>query len=250
MINNLRDLGGIKTRDGKRIKKGLFIRSARLSFMNEADIELLHSLDVRKIYDLRLPREARRSPDIIAPGIEYISWPFQDENNLGENDVFAHLKARVMAAPNDDERIKLIPDLRTFYVYMYEDEYSRTRLKNLALEILGNREGSVLFHCTSGKDRTGMLTAVILGMLGVSREDIMADYMQSLDFSKLEAQGFYDNVKAQGGSDRFAGAMYNMYVLHEINMRVFLSGLDTKSDFFRIDEEQLAEIRAYALEQA
>ena len=248
MINNLRDLGGIKTKDGRTIKKGLYIRSARLSFMKEADIELLKSLNVRKIYDLRLLREAAKSPDVPVPGAEYIPWPFQDEEKLGEKNAFANLRARIMAAPNDEERIKLVPDLRNFYVYMYEDEYSRMRLKSLALEILSNREGAVLYHCTSGKDRTGMITAVLLGMLGVSREDIMKDYMESLDFSKLEAQGFYDDVKSRGGSDRLAHAMYNMYVLHEANMRVFLNGLDTQSDFFRIDEKLLEEIRDYSLE--
>ena len=248
MINNLRDLGGIRTKDGKTIRKGLFIRSARLSFMKEADIELLKSMNVRKIYDLRLPKEAKKSPDVPVPGAEYIQWPFQDEEKLGDGNAFANLRARIMAAPNDEERVKLVPDLRTFYIYMFEDDYSRTRLRDLALEILANRDGAVLYHCTSGKDRTGMISAVLLGMLGVSREDIVADYMQSLDFSKLEAQGFYDDVKAQGGSDRLAHAMYNMYVLHEANMRVFLSGLDRHSDFFRIDDGLLSEIRAYALE--
>ncbi len=248
MINNLRDLGGIKTKDGRTVRKGLFIRSARLSFMKEADIALLRSMNVRKIYDLRLLREAGKSPDIPVPGAEYIPWPFQDEEKLGDGNAFANLRAKLMAAPNDEERVKLVPDLRSFYVYMYEDEYSRTRLKNLALEILSNREGAVLYHCTSGKDRTGMITALLLDILGVSRDDIMEDYMQSLDFSKLEAQGFYDDVKAQGGSDRLAHAMYNMYVLHEANMRVFLNGMDSQADFFRIDDELLKEIRDYALE--
>lgn len=248
MINNLRDLGGIAAADGKKIRKGKLIRCARLVRADEKDIQLIRDMGVRYIYDLRLPSEAAKNPDPVIEGAEHISWPFQDEDDIGGANSFKELRAKLAVAKDDRERIRLIPDMRDFYVMMYTDDKSRTRLKDLAVRMMANTDGACLFHCTSGKDRTGMLAALVMKYLGVSREDILKDYMDSHDFAKLESQGFYDNVIGQGGSEEFAAAMYNMYMLHEDNMRIFLSGLDRNWDFFGLPADELARYRANILE--
>mgnify|MGYP002855930077 CR=1 FL=1 len=243
MINNLRDLGGLTASGGRIIKAHKLIRCARLAHADENDIKMLHSLDVKYIYDLRLPSEAAKYPDPKIEGLTYISWPFQDENHLKGENSLKEFNEKLKTAKSDDERISLIPDMKDFYVMMFTDRPSMERLREVAVRILSNRDGACLFHCTSGKDRTGMLGALMLMYLGVSAEDIVSDYMQSMEFSKGEARGFYDNVKSRGGSEALAQAISGMYILKEANIRIFLAGLKASWSFFALPDDTLAEIR-------
>ncbi|WP_298665461.1 tyrosine-protein phosphatase, partial [uncultured Solobacterium sp.] len=69
---NLRDLGGYKTQNGKHVKKGYFFRSSRLMDFDQAELEILNSLNIKKIYDLRSKEEVKDAPDPELLGAEYI----------------------------------------------------------------------------------------------------------------------------------------------------------------------------------
>ena len=69
---NLRDLGGYKTQNGKHVKKGYFFRSSRLMDFDQAELEILNSLNIQKIYDLRSKEEVKDAPDPTLKGAEYI----------------------------------------------------------------------------------------------------------------------------------------------------------------------------------
>ena len=89
---NLRDLGGYKTQNGKHVKKGYFFRSSRLMDFDQNEIEILNSLHIQKIYDLRSKEEVEHAPDPELLGAEYIhlsaaipvrSFPAEQWNKIG-----------------------------------------------------------------------------------------------------------------------------------------------------------------------
>lgn len=74
-ILNFRDMGGYTTLDGRRVKRGLFFRSAELTGMTEQDVELFQSLGIKTIFDYRGVEEVRLKPDPVIPGVNNISIP-------------------------------------------------------------------------------------------------------------------------------------------------------------------------------
>ena len=79
---NLRDLGGYKTQNGKHVKKGYFFRSSRLMDFDQAELEILNSLHIKKIYDLRSKEEVKDAPDPELKGAEYTAQLVTTHNNI------------------------------------------------------------------------------------------------------------------------------------------------------------------------
>tara|TARA_Y100000591_G_C21842311_1_gene706479 strand:+ start:783 stop:1499 length:717 start_codon:yes stop_codon:yes gene_type:complete len=165
---NLRDLGGIS----KQVKDNVLFRSDRLSELCENDIVKLKSLGIKRIIDLRSVGEIESHKDKYIEGIENIALPISlaftmDElNAMDENGVLM-----VLEKANEELITKHFKVLEKFL--------------NLLLDPI-----PTIFHCTSGKDRTGFATLLIYHILGISIEDIMLDYMNSNDYLKprLEEQ--------------------------------------------------------------
>ncbi len=153
---NFRDLGGLPTADGRTVRAGRVFRSNCLVDLGAGDLEALRSqLRIATVIDLRGPAEAERegptAVDALALRVERL--PLIDEKVTGPGD---------------------ITDLLTRYeTYLKGAGASVVR----ALEVIAD-EGNhpVVFHCTTGKDRTGVVAAILLGCLGVAPEVIAADY--------------------------------------------------------------------------
>lgn len=160
-IFNLRDLGGWEAADGRRVRPGRVFRSDNLGIVTEADRELLvDRLGVRHVIDLRRAEEwevAGRFPE--TEGVEFHHFEL------------LHLKWEHLGREfreGDD----VVPYLRQRYSGMLESGYVAVRD---SLDVIASGE-PVLFHCMAGKDRTGLVAAALLSVLGVSEEDIAADY--------------------------------------------------------------------------
>jgi protein-tyrosine phosphatase len=156
---NFRDLGGYHTADGRRTRSGLVYRSNSLQELTAEDLDLLRGpVRVATVLDLRSPREIARdgSGPLVEDGVRYINIPVLHESkDTGRPGRIEHgLVERYLS-------------------------YLRFAGDNVVRALATIAEDDVLplvFHCSAGKDRTGVLAALLLGCLGVEAETVVSDY--------------------------------------------------------------------------
>lgn len=170
--DNIRDLGGLTTMDGSVIKRHLLVRSNHLAFITVADThKLCDEMEVRKIIDLRTPEEVEEKPDKPIPGAEWINIPVFTYAALG---VTHEEKGDTIEAMVDQ-----LPDMGELYRTIVSNDLCIGKLKQIITTIIDNPSGAVLWHCTEGKDRCGLVSAMILSILDVPYETIKADYLKT-----------------------------------------------------------------------
>lgn len=168
--HNARDLGGYAGVDGRRVRWGRLYRSDALGELSDDDVSYLARLGVQQVVDFRSDLEREREPDRLpaSPAPRVVLRPI-----FGEALDPQTLRDRILSggARRDEMAEMLVAGNRAF-VTEFAGVYSDF------LRDLANPENlPVLFHCTAGKDRTGILAAVVLAALGVSDDDIVHDYM-------------------------------------------------------------------------
>lgn len=181
---NTRDLGGIKTKFGKTIKCKKLLRSGKLYYATNNDIEKLENeYQLRKIIDFRNNHEMKKTPDPMIHDVQYVHIPILEEHYIST----ANSKDKNIHAPDIDYLKHIIEemnfDVESFsireYPKMLSDTYSRNQFKKFLEELLKETKGAILYHCSAGKDRVGIATLLLLGILGVSKEDIIKDYCET-----------------------------------------------------------------------
>jgi len=195
---NLRDVGGWSTSDGGHVRTGLVYRSAELSRLYDEDLVAFAALGIRAVYDLRTTTEVAHRPDVLPPGTV--------------SEVLDVLADASHAAPAELQQIFEDPSragefLREGQAELYFEsayrgfvtlESARTSYRRL-FEALASAEGPVLYHCTTGKDRTGWATAVLLRLLGVPDEQVREDYLLTNTELLPMVQPWIDQFAAGGG---------------------------------------------------
>ena len=167
---NIRDLGGIETQDGRVVKPGLIYRSGGPYLMDEDEVELLRALGLKTIFDLRTTAECERHPDPEVEGAKHVRYSGVEFRG-GEEIDFSPAGMHRLGDGARDQYEKM----HGYYIEMpFDNEAFR-----LLMESLEDGCAPLLFHCASGKDRTGVAAMVVLLALGVSREDVFADYLYS-----------------------------------------------------------------------
>lgn len=159
---NTRDLGGMPTKDGQQIRPKTFLRAASLYELVPSDGDkLVKDYNVAYDIDLRIEKELSRQPDTPLPGVEYYHYQLRE-------DVMEHF-------PN-------IPSMPEMYLNMVSKENSLEALRNifrLFFDKVVPGEKAALFHCSEGKDRTGIVAALLEDLVGVPRDIILEDYILS-----------------------------------------------------------------------
>ena len=178
MPTNFRDLGGMRTSDGKEIVKCRILRSGELSRLSkEAEVCLQKQYQLREILDLRTLEERTSAPDCPVEGAAYRVLDFF-AGDAGQGNSYSGNGSREQM-----EKMRDIEQVHTYMEQLYRSfvtsPFARRALKELVEIFMRTEEGAVLFHCFAGKDRTGISAAVLLTLLGVSEEDIFADYLQT-----------------------------------------------------------------------
>lgn len=184
-IDNCRDLGGIPTTDGRHVKDGLLVRSANLHHASHDDLETLDRRGVRHVVDLRSRPERRLKRDRLLPGWTVAELPtFREAKEL---------------------KIQL-RDLVTRPGTFIEDLYPHLVLDQAAVDcwtaffrLLVDDQGGTLFHCTQGKDRTGVAAALVLAALGVDEALIRDDYLQTNLYMGKEIPDFVEEMEPHLG---------------------------------------------------
>ncbi len=169
---NCRDLGGYVCGSGMIAWHRLY-RSESPCYLTEKEWAQMQKMGVRTVIDLRSPMEQRSAPYETPEGIAKISYPLQQYE----------VKADAVKKMSREELAELAKasfgeSLTVGYARMIEDAPERMAyLLNTIAERL--EEGAVLYHCSAGKDRTGVLSAMIYLLCGVDFMDIIADYQVS-----------------------------------------------------------------------
>lgn len=169
---NFRDVGGYAAADGATVRWGQVYRADKLDALSDRDHETLSQLGLRIAYDLRRDIEVRRAPNRLPEGVEYIRLPMADEG----------------ADPREIIDLVLAGEIREVRVEFMADVYrqgidKRAEIFGAVLAGLADPlRRPAVFHCTAGKDRTGLLAAILLGLLGVDRETIVEDYMLTNEY--------------------------------------------------------------------
>lgn len=161
VVYNVRHIGGYQTAEGHATSEAV-VRSAGLHRLTASGIGGLADTGVQTVIDLRSTEERERdvTPDLGAAGIRHIHAPVfeQDHSPVGMEAEF--------------------PGYAVVYQRMLE---SGRRAYRTLFEALTETPGGVLFHCTAGKDRTGVAAALMLGLVGVDRQTVIDDYRVSFD---------------------------------------------------------------------
>jgi protein-tyrosine phosphatase len=198
-VPNLRDLGGYKTKDGRIVKRGLVYRANQLYHVSPEDMQKLSELGLKNSFDLRTYAERQPRPDEVPPEVDVVwldvladapgAGPAQNERLMQDpkaaNEAFGGGKA--------DE------GFMASYRQFVSLPSARHEFRKLFLMLGDENELPALFHCTTGKDRTGWAAAALLTLLGVPEKVVMEDYLRSNDYVIPMYQAVIDKFVEAGG---------------------------------------------------
>lgn len=192
-LDNFRDLGGIPAADGKMVAPGRILRSGDLSRLTEEDIILLkEKYFLTNIVDFRTEHERVESPDCKIPGTQYFAMDFFPNESLekstGSEDQLKQMESAEQIHKN----------MKELYASFITDMSIREKLYEFLQLLLRTEKGSTLFHCFAGKDRTGIGAAVILTVLGVSKNNIIKDYLETNILRQKANKTIIDGLKDAG----------------------------------------------------
>jgi len=200
-VPNLRDVGGYKTRDGKTVARGIAYRSDTFNPMSAEEIKKLERLDLKNDYDLRTSAEAKAMPDELPPDVKYhLLNVLADAKGAAAAELEALLhqpkKANLVLGGGKIEAM-FMEAYREFVTLPSAKKSYHTLFQDLA----NPQMSPGVFHCTTGKDRTGWAAAALLTLLGVPREAVMADYLRTNDYTLPQFKHAID-VFVGGGGER------------------------------------------------
>ncbi|MBR4404023.1 MAG: tyrosine-protein phosphatase [Clostridiales bacterium] len=158
---NCRDLGGMPLSGGKTFRKGIFLRSESPQWIPEEAIQQVKDYGVKTVIDLRGEEEIRQdgNPFIGDPDVEYHNVPLLNGNpNDTMDQTMEYLRTHILG---------------DYYIIIAEE--MGDRLVEI-MRVLLNSDGLALFHCQHGKDRTGVVAAILYLIAGADREDIIRNY--------------------------------------------------------------------------
>ncbi|MET7454168.1 tyrosine-protein phosphatase [Streptomyces sp. NPDC005574] len=175
-VRNFRDVGGLPTVDGRRVRHGVLFRSGHLAHATAEDAAFLDTLGLHTVFDFRNAADQKlEGPDVELPGVRNVNLPLSDPADGAE--------FWKMVRDGEIDQLRAILDdgkaanrMINSYRAIIRD---RTAEHAQVLRSLAEDSVPALMHCAAGKDRAGLSVAVTLLALGVEREAIVADYLES-----------------------------------------------------------------------
>lgn len=163
--SNLRDLGGWPVADGRRVRHGLLFRGATLANLGAADLAVVAGLGLQQVCDLRGERESAANPSVLPPGVARVALPIEPTVGASLRD----LMRREQATGEDVVALlgRAYLDYGTRFLGAYRALFDR---------VLAPGGLPLLFHCSAGKDRTGLAAALLLTAVGAARATVLDDY--------------------------------------------------------------------------
>ena len=204
---NTRDLGGINTMDGRRIRRRRLIRSGRISELTANDISvLLARYQLRTVVDFRAPKEISEFPDPRWGIVEHYELSVLSDTALGfnKNDNTGNTVLDALTGMAAEPGFSAREYMKDNYRKLINEGQARGAYRRFFELLLEQKDGSLLYHCNGGKDRTGLATVFLLTALGVSWQVIYEDFLQTnvflrpvLEQSLAKLPEKYQNEKAR-----------------------------------------------------
>lgn len=184
-IHNLRDLGGLHSRDGRRVRAGRLFRSGNPGMARAADIARLQTLGLDEVIDFRSPEEKSPDESGFANAFNWSALPVMD-GSMNMSELVPRLRSATRQEM-DDFMLQVYRDFpikhqSPFGTFMKEAETGR----------------ALLYHCSTGKDRAGFATFLLLSALDVAPDAILANYLESNHWNQRLVQGLRARVEALG----------------------------------------------------
>lgn len=193
---NTRDLGGYRTESGLVVRYGQVFRSDGLGRLTEAGVTKLDSLGLDVAYDFRVVGEiGSNGPNKLPAGVASVNLPLSDNGVLATviGAVSSGDPVKQQELLGDGKAAKFMEDVNRSFV---SDPAKRAQFAEVFKAIA--RGETVLFNCSSGKDRTGWMSAVVLTALGVDRETVYRDFLASNDYLKPSIDAAIQQMVASG----------------------------------------------------
>lgn len=226
-VINARELGGYIMPDGRRIKKGMLLRGATLHSASDEDISRLEQeFRLRTIVDFRMDVERLRQPNRKVDGADDFWLPAMDPKSTEEfngfftKGGFRSMEEIVLGASKNPQVRKAAHE---FYTSMVDNAYTQDIYARFMKLLVNTDEGAFYWHCTQGKDRTGLGAAFILAALGADRRLILQDYHISQEFYKETFERIAMQLLQNGGDEE------DLYVARTFigaNLHCFEDALD------------------------
>lgn len=218
-VNNFRDVSGYRNAEGKVLKANRIFRGAALNHLTDEDARYLRDeLGIKYILDYRDEMEAGAKQDVVCEGMEYIRISALKTSGQGRGFDFGELLAKKMTA----EHLVFIRDyLLDGYRHMPFDNPAYHKL----FELLLRNDGNIYFHCSAGKDRTGISAFLIMMALDMSEEDAVAEYLKSNRSLEGFVQEFY---KAHPVAPEYRKYSDSVLYVTEENIRTSISAIREK----------------------
>jgi len=233
----------MKNMNNLSIKDGLFYRCGHLNKLSEKESRKLVKLGIKYILDLRCDVELREQPDRIYNGLEYINIPILTAKAVGITQDTLSVK----------ELLDSIPPMQDVYLRFAED-VAIEQIKKV-MHFIINADAGVAFHCTAGKDRTGIIAYFILHMLDFKEEDIIQNYLLTNEYTKpyirLAKVGIFLKTK----KIKYVKTIHKLFVVDRSYIDAFVNEINKKfgsvdvfiKDGLGIDDEQKEKFKKKAL---
>ncbi len=204
-VANLRDIGGWRVPGGGRVASGLVYRSTDLSRLAEPDLSTFATLGIRTVFDLRTAAERLAAPDVLPLGAGYRSLDVLADSTMA---IPASLGA-LLADPPGATRTLRGGGVQALFDVAYREivtlPSARRSYRHLFRDLACAQAQPALVHCTAGKDRTGWAVAVLLLLLGVSQDDVLAEYLRTNELLRPVLAPILDQFAAAGGDPTLLG---------------------------------------------
>jgi len=246
-MNNFRDIGGYLTGEGKTVRWGKLYRSDHIFNADKNGLEQLKTLNIHTIIDYRSQNEVEKYPN---PVFDETVVTYHLDPDAHTAELAAQFSSSIDA---EDENLvrKVIQQkekglltqrdsavLDQYRNFIYKDNSRQAFAKMLQVAACPGA-AAIVQHCRGGKDRTGFGVILLLGILGVKREDLVADYMLTQE-NRRERNAYKMDI-------------YRTYTDDEVVLEYLLSFIDTKPDFIEASineiERNYGSITAYAMKE-
>ncbi len=251
-LSNCRDLGGFKGIEEKVTVPRMVFRSDSLDLIDDDDARRLKDeFGLKYVVDLRSEKEISTFPDKKIEGVTYYCMPAQDEKF--DREAYPHKKYDLLDKRMNsnveflfhwDKDGDSIKGMELNYIGRMHGKKPKESFKRF-FELLADSSGATLFHCHEGKDRTGILTALYLGVLGVSEDDIIDDYLATnVYFAKkiADRKKHLDEVAHLSPEDPMYSSLITLMGVHKVWIDAALNEIKKAGGFeeYLLNEVNLA----------
>ena len=208
-VSNMRDMGGYTTTDGRVVKRGLVYRSNELCQITPDDMDKINDLAIQTVFDLRQVSEREAAPDELPTGANYVAIPVL--SGMASSGVDP---AYLLNFPEKANEFLGNGQIEAKFEEIYRQVISLPSAKQgyseLFTDLGDENQIPAIFHCIAGKDRTGWAAAAFLSILGVPRDMVMENYLQSNIYLLPSVQDRIDAFVEAGGEESIALAIFSV----------------------------------------